>query len=188
MTADPTGLPADLPHPTDDGAAAHLSGARVPAVALPATDGRRLSLTEAATLRTVVYAFPWIAGADGRTPTDDWDRIPGARGCTPEACGFRDHAAELAALGAGVVGISTQPLDRLREAAERLRLPFPLLCDERMLVADALRLPRFEAGGRTLLRRLTMVVRDGIVERVWYPVFPPDAHAGAVTDWLRSSP
>jgi peroxiredoxin len=117
--------------------------------------------------------------------TADWDEIPGARGCTPESCGFRDHAADLAAMGAIVVGVSTQSTGYQREAAQRLQLPFPLLSDADLQLARALRLPTFEAGGLTLLKRITMVVKDGLIERVFYPVFPPDSHAAEVLDWVR---
>jgi peroxiredoxin len=180
-----TALPQDLPAPEDDGAAAHLLGARMPEVALPATDGRlvRLSLLGRP---TVVYAYP-RTGQPGQAPlVAEWDQIPGARGCTPESCGFRDHHAELAALGVDVYGLSTQDTDYQREAAERLALPFPLLSDEALLLTNALRLPTFDAAGSTLLKRLTLLVEDGVIEHVWYPVFPPDTHAADVLAWLRS--
>jgi peroxiredoxin len=162
-----------------------LLGATLPDVSLPATDGGQVSLARLGPGRTVVYAHPWIAGPDGAPPSPDWDAIPGARGCTPESCGFRDHAAELDAAGAAVVGLSSQPPDLQREAAARLWLPFPLVCDEDLRLATELRLPTFRAAGRTLLRRLTLVVKGSVVERVWYPVFAPDRHAEDVLDWLR---
>lgn len=165
----------------------HLLGAALPDLPLPATDGRRVSLARLGPGRTIVYAYPWMAGADGALPSPDWDAIPGARGCTPESCGFRDHAAELAELGAAVLGLSAQPAELQREAVARLRLPFPLLCDEDLRLAAELRLPTFAAAGRRLLERLTLVARDGVVERVWYPVFPPDRHAEDVLGWLRLS-
>jgi peroxiredoxin len=118
----------------------------------------------------------------------DWDRIPGARGCTPEACGFRDHAADLAAAGASVAGVSTQDSEYQREVIQRLRLPFPLLSDVDRRLAHALRLPTFEAGGHVLYRRLTLIVRGGHVEKVFYPVFPPDGHAEEVLAWVLGSP
>ncbi len=184
MTVDPMALPDDLPVPQDDGAADHLRGARLPSVPLPATDGSTLDI--AALLgRTVVYAYP-RTGEPGTSPlTDDWDSIPGARGCTPESCGFRDHHAELAALGARVVGLSTQDTDYQRRAVDNLSLPFPLLSDAGLALAQAARLPTFEAAGQTLLKRLTMVVDDGVVTHLWYPVFPPDRHADEVLGWLR---
>jgi peroxiredoxin len=179
-------LPADLPVPTDDGACAHLPGLAVPAVPLPATTGGAVDLT---TLpgRVVAYFYP-MTGVPGVPLPDGWDAIPGARGCTPQACGFRDHAAELARLGAAVVGVSTQPPAEQAEAAARLHLPFPLLSDGRLELARALRLPTFTAGGRTLVRRLTLVVRAGRVEHVFYPAFPPDAHAATVVRWLTDHP
>ena len=181
-------LPDDLPVPVDDGAADHLPGAPVPAIALAATDGSAVDISALAG-RTVVYAYPrtGVPGEDHLVP--DWDEIPGARGCTPESCGFRDHHAELLAAGTGAVfGLSTQGSAYQREAAERLALPFALLSDRSLELTRALRLPTFEAAGETLVRRLTLLVRDGRVERVWYPVFPPDRHAGEVLDWLGANP
>jgi peroxiredoxin len=189
MSADPNVLPGDLPRPVDDGAAAHLPGLAMPALALPATDGTdvRVDVVPAPATRLVLYAYPRTAvpGQDPLVP--GWDAIPGARGCTPEACAFRDHAADLAALGAAVAGVSTQDTAYQREAATRLRLPFPLLSDADLRLASALRLPTFEAGGLTLLARTTLVVRDGVIEHVFYPVFPPDQHARQVLDWLGAA-
>ena len=162
-----------------------LLGAPLPDIPLPATDGRRVSLAHLGPGRTIVYAYPWIAGPDGAPPSPDWDTIPGARGCTPESCGFRDHAAELAELGAGVLGLSAQPTELQREAVERLRLPFSLLWDEELRLTSELGLPTFRAAGRTLLERLTLAVTDGVVERVWYPIAAPDRHAEDVLGWLR---
>jgi peroxiredoxin len=187
---DPTALPAGLPAPRDDGAAAHLAGAPLPPLPLPATDGGsvRVDRVPDGADRLVLYAYP-RTGRPGVAPlVPDWDEIPGARGCTPEACGFRDHAAELRAAGAAVAGVSTQTTAEQREAAERLRLPFPLLSDADLRLARALRLPSFEVAGHTLLRRLTLVVRGGRVEQVFYPVFPPDSHAAEVLAWLAAHP
>jgi peroxiredoxin len=183
---DPTILPPGLPVPEDDGAAAHLPGTAVPALALPATDGRRLRLDQSPPGfdRLLVYAYPWTGRPGEPLLTPDWDSIPGARGCTPESCGFRDHAAELGRAGAAVVGLSAQARDEQRKAAERLGLPFPLVSDADLRFARALGLPTFEAGGRTLLKRLTLVIRDGVVEHVFYPIFPPDTHAAEVLAWL----
>jgi len=184
---DPTRLPEDLPSPVDDGAADHLLGRRVPALTLPATSGDALDLS-ALTGRTIVYAYP-RTGRPGEAPlVEDWDEIPGARGCTPESCAFRDHHAELREAGADVVGLSTQDPDYQREAATRLHLPYPLLSDADLALTRALDLPTFEAAGQVLLRRLTLLVRDGVVEHVWYPVFPPDSHPQEVLSWLLSNP
>lgn len=178
-------LPDDLPQPVDDGAADHLVGTRWPPLPLPASDGSSVDLGTLAG-RTVVYAYP-RTGVPGENPlVPDWDAIPGARGCTPQACGFRDHHAELTAAGARVFGLSTQDTAYQRAAVDRLHLPFPLLSDAELRLASALRLPTFEVAGETLLRRLTLVVDDGVVSRVWYPVFPPDTHAATVLDWLRA--
>jgi peroxiredoxin len=183
---DPLHLPSHLPRPKDDGAAAHLIGRPLPVIALPAIDGSWVDLS---TLpgRTVVYCYP-RTGRPDQPPPAGWDAIPGARGCTPQSCGFRDHHAELAAEHARVFGLSSQDTAYQREAARRLRLPFPLLSDAPGCFTAALRLPTFEADGMALLRRLTLIVRDGAVEHVRYPVFPPDADAAEVLAWLRAYP
>lgn len=183
---DPMILPADLPEPRDDGAADHLRGSRVPDIPLQATDGRRVSLAAISGPRIVVYAYP-RTGRPGVAPlVDDWDIIPGARGCTPETCGFRDHHADLKAAGAEVFGLSTQDPAYQRELVDRLRLPFAVLSDADLALTRAWGLPTFEVAGETLLKRFTLVLRDGKVEHVWYPVFPPDRHAAQVLDWLRN--
>jgi peroxiredoxin len=184
---DPGVLPPDLPRPVDDGAADHLPGLRLPATALPATDGAVVDL-QALRGRTVVYAFP-RTGRPGEAPlVQGWDAIPGARGCTPQSCAFRDLHRELTDAGARVVGLSTQASAYQQEAVARLDLPFRLLSDERLELARAMDLPTFDIAGRTLLRRLTLVVLDGVVEHVWYPVFPPNTHAQEVLSWLGSNP
>jgi peroxiredoxin len=185
---DPTRLPAGLPVPRDDGAAAHLPGAAMPDLTLCATDGTAVSLAHL-TGRTVIYAYPRTA-QPGQPPfTEDWDSIPGARGCTPQSCSFRDRFEDLKALGVdNVFGLSTQRTDYQREVVERLHLPFPLLSDHRLTLTSALKLPTFEAGGSVLLKRLTMILDDGRVTHVLYPVFPPDKSAEAVADWLRANP
>ena len=180
-------LPADLPVPEDDGGADHLTGLPMPSLALPATTGGTVDLTEVPSPRVVVYAYP-KTGRPGVPLPDGWDLIPGARGCTPESCDFRDHHGELSALGAEVFGLSSQSTDYQAEAADRLHLPFALLSDERCELADALRLPTFTVEGERLYRRLTLVVRDGRIEHVFYPVFPPDEHAAQVLTWLRAHP
>ena len=185
---DPMALPDDLPAPADDGAADHLPGAAMPALALPATDGSAVDLA-ALPERSIVYAYPWTGRPGEDLLLPDWDEIPGARGCTPESCGFRDHHADLLAAGAGAVfGLSTQTTDYQRELAERLALPYAVLSDAALELTRALRLPTLEAAGRILIRRLTLLVTGGRVERVWYPVFPPDRHAGEVLSWLRENP
>ena len=183
---DPYVLPADLPAPEDDGAADHLRGLPLPPFALPATDGSRVRLDELPG-RVVVYAYP-RTGVPGEDPlVPDWDAIPGARGCTPESCAFRDHYAELQAAGAAsVFGLSTQMPSYQREAAERLHLPFALLSDADLELTKALRLPTFEVAGETLLKRFTLVISAARIDHVFYPVFPPDRHAAEVLAWLRS--
>jgi peroxiredoxin len=175
-----------LPAPTDDGAAKHLAGMSVPSIMLAATDGRRVDLgTQPG--RVVVYAYPRTGVPDQPIP-DGWDAIPGARGCTPQSCAFRDHHAELRALGvAAVYGLSTQDTHYQREAADRLHLPFALLSDERLALTNAMRLPTFQVGSMALLKRLTLIIRDGVVEHVFYPVFPPDRNTGDVLKWLADA-
>lgn len=175
-----------IPTPEDDGAADHLSGAMLPSLTLPATDGAAVDLSRLAG-RSVVYAYP-MTGRPGVALPDNWDAIPGARGCTPQSCAFRDHHAELTALGVDhVFGLSTQDTNYQREAAERLHLPFPLLSDAALELTRALTLPTFEAGGMTLLKRLALIIDDGRITKVFYPVFPPDRNAADVIDWLRES-
>ena len=176
-------LPSDLPVPVDDGAAAHVRGMKMPPVTLASTGGRQIDVGALGPARTVLYLYPRTGRPDREVPPD-WDAIPGARGCTPESCGFRDHFRELKGLGAGVFGLSTQDTEYQREAAERLKLPFELLSDVDFRLTDALRLPTFDFQGVRLLKRLTMVVRDGAIEHVFYPVFPPDRHAEQVVAWL----
>jgi peroxiredoxin len=180
-------LPANLPVPADDGAARHLLGSRAPDIALPATDGRSVSLARLSSKRTVVYAYPRTGRPGEPALTADWDLIPGARGCTPETCAFRDHHAELQAAGAEVLGLSTQTTEYQRELVDRLHLPFPILSDADLELTKAWRLPSMEVAGQTLLRRFTLVIRDGRVEHLWYPVFPPDRHAEEVLAWVRNS-
>jgi peroxiredoxin len=177
-------LPEGLPVPVDDGAASHLPGRAMPALSLPATDGRQVTLDALGGGRTVVYIYP-MTGRPGVDLPAGWDDIPGARGCTPESCGFRNLHAELLAAGAAqVFGMSSQPGDYQQEAVERLHLPFAMLSDEHLALAGALGLPTFTVDGMTLYRRLTMIITDGVIEHVFYPIFPPDQHAQEVLDWL----
>jgi len=186
MKHDPKVLPPDIPAPQDDGAADHLSGMRLPDIALPATDGRRVSLA-ALKGRTVVYIYP-RTGVPGQALPDGWDTIPGARGCTPQSCGFRDHFADLQKRGvAHLFGLSTQDTAFQQEAANRLHLPFAILSDETLAFARALTLPTFDVAGMTLLKRMALVIDDGVITKVFYPVFPPDRNAADVIAWLQAS-
>ena len=184
---DPTQLPNGLPVPQDDGACDHLPGKAVPHAPLPATSGGTVDLSTPCSARTVVYAYP-RTGRPGIEPPPGWDQIPGARGCTPESCSFRDHHAALRDRGARVFGLSTQTTAYQREMAARLHLPFPVLSDRELGFARALELPTFEVAGMVLIKRLTLVVRYARIEHVFYPVFPPDSHAQAVADWLTRNP
>jgi peroxiredoxin len=179
----PYELPDDLPVPEDDGAADHLPGMRLPSVPLASTSGEIVDLS-ALPGRTVVYCYPMTGRPDRSLPAG-WDEIPGARGCTPQSCSFRDHHAELRSLGASVFGSSTQDTEYQREAATRLHLPFALLSDSDLAFAGALGLPTFEVDGMVLLKRLTLVIDEGWIEKVFYPVFPPDRSAEEVVEWLE---
>lgn len=174
-----------LPAPVDDGVADHLEGLKLPSLALAATNGTSVDLASLPGL-TVVYAYPMTGRPDTPLP-EDWDMIPGARGCTPQSCAFRDHFADLTALGVNhLFGLSAQPTDYQKEAATRLHLPFPLLSDADYQFADRLNLPTFESSGIRLLKRLTLIIRNGQIIKAFYPVFPPDQNAQAVMDWLIS--
>jgi peroxiredoxin len=177
-------IPEDLPVPEDDGAADHLLGAAVPAIELRATTGESVRL-DGLKGRTVLFCYPRTGRPDEELPPG-WNAIPGARGCTPEACGFRDAHQQFQELDVRVLALSTQSSDYQGEMAERLHLPFPVLSDETLQFTQALRLPTFETSGWTLLKRLTLVIDDGTIRHVFYPVFPPDAHAADVLDWLRA--
>ena len=177
-------LPEDLPVPVDDGAADHLPGTRMPTVTVQSAEGSEVDLGALGPGLTVVYVYP-MTGTPGVALPEGWDDIPGARGCTPETCGFRDHFAQLRAEGADrVYGLSTQDLATQREVVDRLRLPYPLLADPEMKLGAALGLPTFEAGGVTRYSRLTLILVDDEIEHVFYPVFPPNAHAIEVLGWL----
>jgi len=173
-------LPDGLPVPVDDGAAAHLEGAELPSLVLGSSQGP----VDVAGFE-VLYVYP-RAGRPGQPMLPGWDEIPGARGCTPQSCAFRDHAAELAELGARVAGLSAQTLDDQVEFAERNRMPFPVIADPELQLRDSLGLPTFEIEGLTLYKRLALVVEHGRIVKVFYPVFPPDRNAADVIDWLRS--
>lgn len=176
-------LPADLPVPEDDGGADHLVGMSVPAIVLASTLDGAVDLAAMARQRLVAYVYP-RTGTPGQPSPDGWDDIPGARGCTPQSCAFRDALGELTALGAAVVGISAQTPDEQREFAEREHIPFPLLSDSELKLAAGLRLPTFEVDGMTLYKRLTLIAEAGRIVKVFYPVFPPDRNASAVLAWL----
>ena len=185
-THNPNILPPGIPAPEDDGGADHLTGMALPDLALPATNGRSVSLA-ALRGRTVVYVYP-RTGVPGQALPDGWDAIPGARGCTPQSCGFRDHFADLQRLGvAHLFGLSTQDTAYQREAASRLHLPFAILSDETLAFARALKLPTFDVAGMTLLKRMALVIDDGVITKVFYPVFPPDKNAADAIAWLQDS-
>jgi peroxiredoxin len=183
MAHDPYSLPPDLPVPVDDGAADHLPGRAIPSVELPASDGGHVGLAEAAAGSLVLYCYP-RTGPPGQPVSPAWDAIPGARGCTPQSCAFRDHHGELVQLGAQVHGLSAQLPDEQREFATRVGLPYTLLSDPGLELAAKLELPTFEFDGARLYRRLTLIARSGRIAKVFYPVFPPQQNAADVVAWL----
>ena len=184
---DPTVLPPGIPVPQDDGAARHLQGLALPSLSLAATDGSRVDLSKLAG-RTVVYVYP-RTGVPGQPLPEGWDAIPGARGCTPQSCSFRDHFAELKRLGvAHLYGLSTQDTAYQREAVERLKLPFAILSDAGLALTRAIDLPTFAVASMTLLKRMALVIDDGVIGKVFYPVFPPDKSAAEVIAWLQRGP
>ena len=179
-------LPKDLPVPQDDGACAHLAGVKLPPSKLASTGGGAVALS---TLKgtTVLYIYPRTGRPDEESPPG-WNAIPGARGCTPQSCAFRDHYQELKAAGASrVYGLSAQSTAEQREAQERLHLPFELLSDEKLEFAGALKLPTFDVAGMRLIKRITLVAQDGKIGKVFYPVFPPDRNAADVLAWLLAN-
>jgi peroxiredoxin len=180
-------LPPDLPRPIDDGAADHLPGMLMPAISLASTAGGRVDLSALRARRTVIYCYP-MTGVPGKALPEGWDQIPGARGCTPQSCGFRDHHKELSEHQAEVFGLSTQTSAYQREMSGRLHLPFAVLSDAEFELCDALRLPTFEVDGMRLIKRLTMIIRDSRIEHVFYPVFPPNESADEVLRWLKAHP
>jgi peroxiredoxin len=177
-----------IPAPADDGAANHLAGATIAPIALPATDGTSVALAML-NGRIVVFAYPRTGQPGKASLVDDWDMIPGARGCTPQTCSFRDLFGDLKRAGAQrVFGLSTQSIAYQREMVERLHVPFPILSDEKLELTRAMRLPTMQVAGQTLIKRFALVIDDGRVAKVFYPVFPPDSNAGEVLAWLQANP
>jgi peroxiredoxin len=183
MAHDPYILPSDLPAPVDDGGADHLPGSTIPAVMLDSSQGRA-DLAQLAEDRLVLYVYP-RTGTPGVEPPEGWDAYPGARGCTPQSCGFRDHVDELRSLEAKVAGVSAQTLPEQIEFAERTHMPYPVIADPQLVLRDTLGLPTFEIAGMTLYKRLALVADRGVIVKAFYPVFPPDRNAGDVVAWLR---
>lgn len=179
-------LPSDLPIPQDDGAAVHLIGMRLPSIALKTTAGGQFNPGESKG-RLVIYCYPMTGQPNVALP-EGWDQIPGARGCTPQSCSFRDHYQELRALGAEVVGLSVQSTEYQKEMSDRLRLPFAVLSDEGYQFQKALQLPTFIASGMTLLKRITLIVNHGVIEAIHYPIFPSDSDPAWVINYFKNHP
>ena len=188
MAQQPTNLmhlPADLPVPLDDGACDHLAQMKMPDIALRSTKNRMVNLSEGGIAeRVIVYAYP-RTGAPGEAVPAHWDEIPGARGCTPQSCSMRDHYREIRALGGEIFGLSTQTTEYQQEVVTRLHLPFEVLSDADLKLTRALNLPTFDWESKPLIKRLTLVIRGGVIEKVFYPVFPPDKHGAQVAAWLK---
>lgn len=182
MTKNLLALPANLPVPVDDGACKHLEGSLMPSVTLLSTSGKQVNLSKMMGI-IVVYIFPMIGRPDGPSMTG-WNEIPGARGCTPQSCAFRDNHDVFQALGSKIYGLSAQTHDAQQEAVGRLHLPFELLCDDTLSFSEALMLPTFEYNGLKLIKRLTLIVKDGKICKLFYPVFPPNENAAQVLEWL----
>ncbi|MBV7708152.1 redoxin family protein [Nocardia nova] len=183
-----TVLPPDLPVPVDDGAASHLTGQTLPSLAFDSTDGTVVDLSRLGSQRVVLYLYPLTGRPDADLPVG-WNSIPGARGCTAQACDFRDHHQDLRAAGVQCVyGLSSQPSTYQAEVVDRLRLPFAMLSDTGLRLAATLAAPTFEVDGTTLYKRMTLIVREQTIEHVFYPVFPPDQHAAEVLRWLQRNP
>jgi peroxiredoxin len=180
-----TDLPDNLPAPVDDGAADHLLSTQLPDIELPATDGETMAIAQLPGL-VVYYIYPMTGRPDTPLP-DNWDGIPGARGCTPQSCGFRDHHAELTTLNARVFGVSVQTTEYQQEAKARLHLPFELLSDKQLKLKQTLQLPTFEVEGMELYKRITLIAQNGNIVKVYYPVFPPGENADDVMAWLQSN-
>ncbi|MEY4496401.1 MAG: hypothetical protein RL744_1465 [Pseudomonadota bacterium] len=179
-------LPTDLPIPQDDGAADHLVGMSLPSITLSTTTSSQFNLGESKG-RLVIYCYPMTGQPNVALP-DGWDQIPGARGCTPQSCSFRDHYQELRTLGAEVAGLSVQSTEYQKEMADRLHLPFPVLSDADYQFQKALQLPTFVAAGMTLLKRITLIANHGVIEAVHYPIFPSDSDPAWVINYLKNNP
>jgi peroxiredoxin len=177
-------LPPDLPIPQDDGSTNHLKGMKLPKVSLQASNGKRIDLADIKG-RLVIYCYPMTGQPNVALP-DGWDQIPGARGCTPQSCSFRDHYQELQALSTEVMGLSVQTTEYQKEMADRLHLPFPILSDVHYQFQQALNMPTFVAAGMTLLKRVTLIANNGVIEAVHYPIFPSDSDAAWVVDYLKN--
>ena len=176
-------MSSHTPLPPD--AADHLLGRAWPDIPLPATDGAAWSLAGLDT-PAVVFAYPRTAEPGAPPLTSDWDHIPGAAGCTAEACGFRDHHSDFVGLRTRVFGLSMQDTEYQREMSKRLGLTYPVLSDAAMELTRALQLPTFEAAGHTMLRRLTVFVERGQITHIWYPIPEPTTHAHDVSAWVRT--
>lgn len=185
MTQNLSSLPKNLPIPKDDGLASHLIGSKMPSVTLQSTSGKLIDVSSIEGWK-VVYCYPLTGRPDMNLP-EGWDQIPGARGCTPQACAFRDYNQELRSMGVSVFGISTQPPDYQREMVDRLHIPFDVLSDTKLKLANAMNLPTIEVNGFRLLKRLTMIMHYSVIRHIHYPVFPPDGEPMKVINWLKTN-
>ncbi len=186
MTRDLMNLPSNLPIPEDDGACDHLSGMRVPSIQLLSTAERMVDLALESKKPTVVFIYP-RTGEPNKPAPSDWDLIPGARGCTPQSCGFRDLHKEFEREGFNVYGLSSQDSDYQKEFARRNHIPFEILSDKDFKFTDALNLPTFKYNSVRLIKRMAFILQDGKFKKVFYPVFPPNENAEAVLQWVRGN-
>jgi peroxiredoxin len=177
-------LPSDLPVPKDDGTCAHLRGKQLPALSLPSTSHRMVNLAEISKTLTVFFFYPRTGRPEAPVPAG-WDQIPGARGCTPQSCGFRDHYAEFQQLGVQVFGVSSQTTEYQKEFITRNQIPYEILSDENFSLTEALKLPTFDYNSMRLIKRLALFVKDSVIQKVFYPVFPPDKNAEEVLTWMQ---
>ena len=177
-------LPKNLPIPKKDGACDHLLNTKIPDISLPTQDGNLLKLNRTDTFRLVIYCYP-MTGHPNRPLPDKWDTIPGARGCTPQTCSFRDHYDQLIVENSLPIGLSTQSVEDLKEMTVRLQIPYDVVSDQQLLFSSALKLPTFSIGNKTFIKRLTLIIEKSVIKHFFYPVFPPDKHIKNVLKWLK---
>ena len=181
-----TVLPTNLPKPKQDGACDHLLNTKIPDISLPTQDGNFLKLNRTDTFRLVIYCYP-MTGHPKRPLPDNWDNIPGARGCTPQTCSFRDLYDQIIVQNAVPIGLSTQSVEDLKEMTVRLKIPYDVVSDQQLLFASALKLPTFSIGDKKFIRRLTLIIEKSVIKNIFYPIFPPDKHINEVLEWLKSN-
>jgi len=179
-------LPPNLPIPVDDGSCVHLLQKTIPDISLPNQDGIYLKLKRDVSFRIVLYCYPMTGNPQKSLPAN-WSNIPGARGCTPQTCSFRDNYDELIKHNAIPIGLTTQTVPELKEMVTRLLIPFDVVSDSELMFSKALSLPTFNIKDSVFIQRLTIIIEKSIIQRVFYPIFPPDLHIYEVLDWLKKN-